>query len=486
MSSSAVIENVDWLVGFDGSEHRLIRGGALAFAGDRITFVGRRYMGQADEVIDGRGHVVIPGLIDLHAHLMFQALAKGFMDDVGSRKLWMTGLYEHYPALGLFATGGLSLHDQLDILRFDLVELVTSGVTTVFDLGAHTEESLQILGDVGLRAVIGPMYRSARWYTLNGHEVLYEWDPDGGRQGFKMALEFIEKHWGDFGGRITGALCPAQVDTCTPGLLKETMEAAERLNVPVQIHAAQTVVEHMEIMRRHGRTPIEFLASCGMIGPSIILGHGMFLAHHSMIGYPDHDDLSLLARTGTHVAHCPWVNARRGLAMESFGGYLRAGVNTGLGTDTCPHDMMQEMRWAAVISKIIARDPALPTAGEVFSSATLGAARALGREDLGRLSPGAKADFVVLNARTMNMRPLLDPIKNIVYYGTNQSVETVFVDGRPVAQGGRVLDMDGGELGERVQRAAEERIATVSERDWAGRSAQDISPLSFPLWEGEE
>ncbi|MBI4277726.1 MAG: amidohydrolase family protein [Armatimonadetes bacterium] len=480
MATTTVIANADWVVGFDGKGHRLIKGGTVAFSGSTITYVGTAYKGPADTTIDGRGRVIIPGLISTHAHLMFEGRNKGFLEDQASRKLWMSGLFEYLPAMGAFDPEGL-----VDVLRFACVELVKSGCTTVFEMGWLNDETLAVLEESGLRVFTGPLYRSARWYTPNGHEVLYEWDEEAGKKGFRGALDFVEKRGGDWGGRLVGVLCPAQVDTCTPDLLRETMAAARQLKVGVQIHAAQSVSEHLEMMRRHGMTPVEFLAKHGVVGPDVIIGHAIFLAHHSMIRYADHDDLGLLAQTGTHVAHCPWVFGRRGLHMESFGGYLRRGVNITIGTDTCPQDMMEEMRMAAVLSKNATNDTACPTAAETFTAATLGAARALGRDDLGRLAPGAKADVAILDGRTMNMRPLRDPIKSIVYYGASRSVETVVVDGRVVVKDGRVPGVDEHVLAERIQAAAERTLATVRERDWARRTHEQMSPLSFALWDGK-
>jgi len=486
VSATTVIENAEWIVGFDGQEHRLIRSGTLAFRDDTITFMGVAYDGPRDTVIDGRGRIVMPGLIDLHAHLALEARTKGFSDDHGSRKLGMSGLFEYLPAMGLFDTPDSPRYDQegrLDALRFGLVELARSGTTAVFDIGAVNDASLAVMEASGLRIFAGPVLRWGRWYTPNGHEVRYEWDREAGRRTFRGAVDFIEKRSGDWGGRLTGVLIPAGTDTLEPAQIPEIMAVARQLGVPVQIHTAQTVHEHLEIMRRHGQTPVEFLATRGMIGPQVILGHAVYLAHHSRIRYPDHDDLGVLASTGTHVAYCPWNFARRGRAMESFGGYLRRGINVVIGTDTCPHDMIEEMRWAAVISKVVSHDAGLPTAAETFTAATLGAARALGREDLGRLAPGAKADLVVLDGRTIPMRPLRDPIKNIVYYGGSRSVEHVFVAGRVVVRDGKVPGIDEVALGERVQAAADQALAAVAERDWARRTHEQMAPLSFKLWE---
>jgi cytosine/adenosine deaminase-related metal-dependent hydrolase len=486
VTPTTVIADADWIVGFDGAAHRLIRHGTLAFCGNTITFVGRHYEGPRDIAIDGRGKVVMPGLINMHAHMALEARTKGFSDDHGSRKLWMSGLPEYLPAMGLFDTVTSPLFDRegvVDSLRFALAEAALTGTTSVFDIGWIADETLAAFEASGLRVFNGPVIRCGRWWTPDGHSVKYEWDLEAGRRIFRTAVEYIERRSGDWGGRLTGVLIPAGPDTLEPELIPEIMKAAQQLRTPLQIHVAQTVHEHLEMIRRHGQTSIEFLARRGMVGPQVILGHAIYLAHHSAIRYFDHDDLGVIADSGTHVVYCPWNFARRGRRMESFGGYLRRGVNVSIGTDTCPHDMTEEMRWAAIVSKVTTDDAGCPTAAETFTAATLGAARALGRDDLGRLAPGARADLVILDGATMAMRPLRDPIKNVVYYGGSRSVETVIVDGRTLVRDGQLVGVDTRALGERVQAAAERALAHVHERDWARRTHEQMAPLSFAPWE---
>jgi len=135
-------------------------------------------------------------------------------------------------------------------------------------------------------------------------------------------------------------LCPAQIDTCSEALLRDSATAARERRLPLQIHAAQSVVEFYEIMRRHGQTPIEWLETLGVLGPNAIVGHAIFLDHHSWLHWPTRDDLPRLVATGTNVAHCPTVFSRRGITLEHFGAYRAAGVNLGVGTDTFPHNLI--------------------------------------------------------------------------------------------------------------------------------------------------
>ena len=119
----------------------------------------------------------------------------------------------------------------------------------------------------------------------------------------------------------------------------------------------------------------------------------------------DQIDLELIAKTGSSVAHCPTPFARYGQIMENFGDYLRAGVNMGLGTDTAPHNLVEEMRKAAVLARIAARDISTVTTGDLLHAATVGGANALMRDDLGRIAAGKKADLVLVDMALPQMRP---------------------------------------------------------------------------------
>ena len=152
-----------------------------------------------------------------------------------------------------------------------------------------------------------------------------------------------------------------------------------------------------------------------------------------------------------------------------------------LGTDTCPQNMIQAMRWAAVLSKIMERNTESTTAADVFNAATLNGAKALGRDDLGRLAPGAKADMVIFSGDSMNMVPMRDPVKNIVYNAEMEDVETVIINGRTVVENGHVIGAKTRELNRRLQKTGERLWTGLSSYDWAHRSADELSPLSFEL-----
>jgi cytosine/adenosine deaminase-related metal-dependent hydrolase len=250
--------------------------------------------------------------------------------------------------------------------------------------------------------------------------------------------------------------------------------------VGIETHVGQNLVEFHEMLRRHGKTPVELLADTGLLGPDTILGHCVMSTAHRLAALPGGRDLEILAESGATVAHCPLVFARRGNALESFHRYRAAGVNVGLGTDTYPRDLISEMRWASLMCKVVERDFTVATAADVFNAATLAGARALGRDDVGRLAPGAKADVVILDMRKMRIGPYRDPIKALVNCGTGDDVETVIVDGRTVVESGRVVGVDEDALGREAQQEAERLWATVPEWHWQRLTTEQFAPLSFP------
>src|SRR6266849_2114381 len=222
------------------------------------------------------------------------------------------------------------------------------------------------------------------------------------------------------------------------------------------------------MVARHGKTPIAWMKELGVLGQNTVLGHAIIIGGSSWTNYPD-GDIRLMAEAGCSVAHAVWVFARRGVAMESFGRYREAGVNMSLGTDTNPQSVIEAMRWAAVVSRMMERHTEATTAAHAFDAATLGGARALMRDDLGRIAPGAKADLVLWKASSWRMTPLRDPVKNLVYNATTEDVDRVWVNGRLVVDGGRVLAADERALLTALQAAGDRMWPRMWQHDWGGR-----------------
>jgi len=438
--------------------------------------MGPGFSGQAQETVDGSGLMVMPGLVDIHSHPASEPMNKGWNDELGSAKLWGSSLYEFMP---LFRPDAEGVPHAATVAYS---ELLLSGVTTLVDMSGAWDGWIDFAARSGMRTVLAPMYRSARWYTKNGHVVEYEWDDAAGRKAMDDAMRLLDQVAQEPSGRLSGMVSPSQIDTCSPELIRDSFAEAERRDLPFQIHAAQSVVEFHEMTRRHGMTPIEWLGSLGVLSPRSIIGHCIFLDHHtSALNWPKRDDLGDLIDTQTSAAHCPIVFQRRGIAMQSFGSYRRRGLNVGVGTDTFPHNMLEELRAVGIGSRMVSEDVWDMRLADVFDAATLGGARALLRDDVGRVSVGAKADLVLVDLTHPMMRPVRDPLRSLVYAAAERAVRTVFVDGRKVVDAGRVLTLDYEGSAAALEEAQRRAEPLAGEADWARRDHREISPYTFDM-----
>ena len=470
--TTTVIRNADLVVAWDAStkQHIYLPDADVAFEGGALTFVGRGYTGLAEEEISGRGLMVMPGLINIHSHPSSEPMNKGLIDEIGSPGLYNSSLYEFMP---IFRADSEAVPS---CVRVALSELLLSGVTTVADLSMAHPGWMDLLAESGMRVCIAPMFKSAKWFTKNGHVVEYEWDEAAGEKAMAEALSLIERAEQHESGRLFGMVVPAQIDTCTETLLRESAQEARRRGLSWQIHAAQSVSEFHEITRRHGHTPIGWMDELGLLGERTIIGHGIFLDDHPSTPWHTRTDVARLAETGTTVAHCPTVFARRGITLKDIGRYRRAGVNVGIGTDTFPHNMLDEMRLAAYLARTQATDVRTLSGADLFEAATVNGARALGRDDIGRLAPNCRADIVLVDVTNPRMRPGRDPLRSLIYSAGDRAVHTVIVDGQTVVEGGRLLTMDYAAAAEHLHDAQQEVMAKVPGLDWGRRHVDEVSP----------
>lgn len=477
MSRTVKIEQAAWVAAWDAAResHVYLRGADVVFTDDRIDFVGPGWSGEADQTIDGRQRFVMPGLVNLHAHPHHETAYKGIREEHGVAEMYMTGLYERSQAFKLDSEG------RRAGAELSYADLLLSGVTSLADLSVDFGGWLEVLGQSGLRGFVAPGYASARWRLENNHVLGYDWDEAAGRRAMDEAIRLIEAAEQHPSGRLSGVVCPAQIDTCSEALLRDSIAFARESGRPCTTHLSQSVMEFNEIVRRHGVTPVQFAERIGFLGPETSLGHCIFIDQHSSLRWHSRRDLALLAESGSTVAHCPSPFARYGDALEDVGAYRRAGVNMGLGTDVAPHNLIEEMRLALIVSHLAARDIHTADAGDLFHMATVGGARALLREDIGRLAPGAKADIVLVDIALPEMRPLRDPLKSLIYHAADRAVAEVYVDGRQVVAGGRVLTLDRADAAGRLEEAQARMCRDVPSHDYARRTADEIAPLSLPL-----
>ncbi|NTS33212.1 amidohydrolase family protein [Phyllobacterium sp. BT25] len=433
-----VIRDAAWIVAWDAETdaHIYMNDGDVAFSSAGVMQVGGHYVGAINEEISGTNLMVMPGLVNIHCHSGDEPLAKGLFEDAGTPALWGNALYEFSALLDADEDAQVAAQTVM------LGDLMRSGVTTMLDIAGDHPRWISTMAESGLRGYLAPGFRQAQWRVVESHRLDFDWDDAAGNDRFRQALTLVDEISAHESGRLQGVVAPSQIETCRPELMAEAADEARRRGAPITIHAAQTMTEHEELLRRHGRTAIQHLDAIGILGPDLILGHCIFADHHSWTRQRTRNDIVRLSETGTAVAHCPVTFARSGMTLETIGAYQRAGVTIGIGTDSYPFNMLEEMRQALICARIAGRNFAEIDTQGVFNAATIGGAKALGRDDIGRLEVGAKADLVLIDIATPGMQPVHDPLRNLLHCAAERAVRDVFVDGSAVVRNHAVANLD--------------------------------------------
>ena len=487
-----------WIVGSEGDRHALIRDGVVVYEDNRIVYVGNNFEGQVDETIDAKGKLVCPGFIDTHVHSGHRATHRLITDTGRPLYFGQPFLEISVPKANTVVRGdprylkeGDSGSDAAFRLNatYTVAELLRNGVTTFIEFGSQLgvqEALMEEVTRLGTRAYLGPGYDCGRWVGDEQGRLQRVRDDQRGLDGLKSAVDFIERNNGAANGRIRGILVPREVETSSVELLERTREVADSTGLPVATHAAYSVLEFHDIVREHQMTPVELLDRIGLLRPTLNIGHGNFISDNPNLNYALARDLELMGNAGVSVSHCPINIVRRGRVLDNWKKYEAAGVNMSIGSDTYPRDMIMNMRTASYLGKVMSNTYFAATAGQVFEAATLGGARSVGAEDLGRLMPGALADIVIIDLsgrNTLRFGPVRDPVKSVVECGVGDDVDTVIVDGKICMEGGEIPGVDLTQLCQEAQSAADVIWSTLDEWDPLGRTAEEACPWCYPMGE---
>jgi 5-methylthioadenosine/S-adenosylhomocysteine deaminase len=475
--TTTVVRNAAWVIAWDDdtSQHVYMQDADVAFSKAEILYVGPSYQGDADNEIAGSSIMVMPGLVNIHCHSGDEPIAKGLFEDIGTTALWGNALYEYSALIDADEDAKAACQTVM------LSDLMRSGVTTHLDIASPAPKWLSLAADSGLRSYLAPGFREAQWRLAGSHRLDFEWNKARGRELYAEALAFVADARAHPSGRIDGVIAPSQIETCSEELIQDAVAEARSRGMRITIHAAQTMAEHEELLRRTGETAPVMLERMGILGPDLILGHCIFLDHHSWTRQRSRDDLTRLARSGTSIAHCPVTFARSGMTLESLGAYRRAGVNVGIGTDSYPFNMLEELREALICSRVSGRSVFDLDTGGLFSAATIGGAKALGRDDIGRLISGAKADLVLVDLSHPAMQPIHDPLRNLIHCAAERAIRDVYVDGQAVVKDRRVVKLDYDGAVRELQDAQKRACRRAEQDDPQGRSLSSLAPFSLPL-----
>ena len=387
--------------------------GAVVIEGATIVQVGPPLAMPPGEVVDLRGCVLLPGLVNTHTHTPMW-LYRGLTEDV-PRGEWLNGRMlplERRLGPDEFRAGALA----------GSLELLLNGVTTVADRYGCMDAVAGAVEAGGLRAIVA--------HSLYDHSA---------EAGLAATERLLERYGTDPSrSRITVGLGPHATDTCGPELLRRVRRLADRTAARVFIHLAQSEAEVAAVRARGYPGCAAYLDELGLLGPDVVVAHATYLTK---------EEVELVGRRGTAVAHCPSSNAKLEARIAPIARLRRAGAVIGLGTDAavCNNGMdpLAEMKAAGLLNKVAADDPSALPAVDLLRMATSEAARALRVDHLvGSLEVGMRADIIAVRKNAPHLQPWHDTVANLVYAARGSDVVAVFLDGEQLVRDGEIVRLD--------------------------------------------
>ncbi|WP_042476146.1 chlorohydrolase family protein [Bacillus ndiopicus] len=443
----------------DNDNHRLLEDGEVVYENDTIIYVGKGYDGQVDEVMDVGESIISPGFIDLDAlgDIDHDAIHVEQPATKSKNLLWSQEYVEAGPQE--FFTEEEEAFKSL----YAYSQLILNGVTTAMPITsvfykkwAETYEELEAAvhnaGKLGLRVYLGPSYQyGIREVTPEG-DTRVTFKIEQGEAGLQRAVDFVKKYDNAYDGLVKGMLAPERIETQTEESLIQTKKYSEELNCLIRLHAAQGAFEYNEIKRLYNKTPIRYLYDIGFLDKTTAIPHVCCTAESMGDLEKYGSDLELIKETGATVIHCPLVIGRHGEAINSFARYREKGINMAMGTDTFPPDFFQNIRTATILSRLLSKKVEGSTYADLFRAATIGGANFLGREDLGRIKPGAKADMIVVDLSQFHIGNIDDPFRTMCLTASGSDIKMSIINGRVVMKDRQIPGINLEELKEKGQK----------------------------------
>ncbi|PYR09481.1 MAG: hypothetical protein DMF99_15345 [Acidobacteria bacterium] len=409
---------------------------ALAVDGDKIAAIGatdaivKTYPNA--EIYDGRGKVLLPGLINCHAHLA-ATLERGFNEDFG---------FPNSARLAIRPASLLQGEEGTLMVTIGALEAIRTGTTTIVENSGGISRSAAALAQTGLRCVFAESVRDSE-------NVAGPMSPEGlarsetprfsprlRDEGMQRINDLFTTWHGAKQGRISVFPAAALAETASPELLQAVRAFAEKHDLGYTIHLSQSRAEVDFMVRHHGVRPPAFLAKHGFLGPRLFAAH---------CRYVDDADVALLGKSGTIISHQAAMAANRGV-IPPIAALRAAGCPIANGTDNNTNDLFEVMRVALLTERISRNDPnpgLRPQPEDMLEDATLGGARAVRQAKLlGSLEVGKKADLIVVNTQRAHLVPAGRIVSAWIHNGQPSDIESVIVDGQFIMRNRKVLTMD--------------------------------------------
>ncbi|MDD4297028.1 MAG: amidohydrolase [Ruminiclostridium sp.] len=397
---------------------KIIENATVKIIGSKIAYIGTENQESSGlKIIDGKGKVLMPGLVNCHTHIPM-SLLRSYADDMALH----TWLYEHI----FVVEAKLTAEDVYWGSQLALLEMVAGGTTCFADMYYFIDKIAEATAESGMRGLLSRG-------LING-AVLEDYSED---DRLNEAISVFRDWNGAFDGRIRIALAPHAVYTCSPQYIRAIRNTAEKLNAYIHVHVDETVKEHNDCLQQYGKTPVKHLYDIGLFDLPSIAAHCVHVTDR---------DMDLMKEKNVAFVHNPGSNLKLASGIAPVPDALEKGLNVALGTDGASSNnnlnMWEEINLASLIHKGARLDPLTVNAGESFRMATANGAKALGFSETGKIEEGFCADMIIIDAQKPHYFPKHNLISNIAYAAQAADVETVFVDGKILYHKGEYKTLD--------------------------------------------
>ncbi|MFW5998292.1 MAG: amidohydrolase [bacterium] len=376
-----------------------------------------------DKIINGENTVALPGLINTHTHSAM-TLLRGFADDL-PLKNWLEE--KIWPV-----EAKLSPEDIYWGSLLAIIEMIKSGTTTFADMYFKMDQIGQAVKKSRIRAVLSQGLIEA----------------NDGKEGLKNAVTFCKKWNNKANKRITTMLAPHAPYTCSPEYLEDIYEISRNLDLPINIHIAETKNEIKTIQNKYNLRPLELLEKVKLLERPIIGAHCVHL---------NENDIELLKNNKVGVAYNPNSNMKLGSGIAPVNLMLKKGIKVGIGTDGTASnnnlDLIEEAKIGSYLQKANNLDPTLLDVKTMSKMLTINGARILHLENLGKLQPGFLADLILIDIKKDSVfYPHHNNLSNILYAANGNSVKTVLINGNVVMENKKITTINEQKVYREVER----------------------------------
>jgi 5-methylthioadenosine/S-adenosylhomocysteine deaminase len=458
-----LVRNIDWLITVDPAR-RVVRNAAVAIKNGKFAAIGTapaiEQAWRAGRVVEGRGTVGTPGLVDNHVHSSFH-LARGLADESNAQAF----LFEHmYPYEAV-----MQEEDVGTSVSLAAMEMLRHGVTCYIEPGNyHPDATVRAVMRAGMRMVLAvSCFDRGKSVTGLMPAAMIE---DTARCVAKTE-ELFDRYPGSHAGRLTVSASFRGMNNSSDELILALKDIAQKHNAILQTHACYSYFTHDASVAQFGKPEIERLESLGVLDANMLLLHA---------GWLEPNEIAILVRRKPTLVCCPSSSLHNGygnLAVGKHPELMALGVNVSLGTDHASSgtvDLVQEMRYCACSYKEIRLNPRIMPPEQAVEMATLNGARGAGLADrIGSIEAGKEADLVLFDAATPEWQPLYNPVSNLVYSATGNTVKHVFVGGEQVVRDGHLTRID--------EAGLLREVASAGERITGRLDMKKVMKLQWPV-----